>query len=286
MVNTMNSPSELEIVDQGRPAGLPVIFLHAFPLHSGMWDAQRAALEGRARFVAFNVRGMGKASAPGAAGFMLEHVVDDLFEVMDRLSIPAALLCGLSMGGYVALRAVERAPERVRGLLLCDTQSKADDDAAKLRRADAVRKVQSGGVAAYAEAFLPGALSPHTVAQQPGVVDDLRRMILESSPQAIVASLLALATRTDTTAALARIAVPTCVLVGEHDKITPPALAQELAGKIPGARSVVLPNAGHLSNLENPEAFNAELLQHIKLVTVAAQGGSAIHQNAESTRSA
>jgi pimeloyl-ACP methyl ester carboxylesterase len=250
-----------------------------------MWDAQRAALEGRARFVAFDVRGVGRASSQGSVGFMLEHVVDDLFEVMDRLSIPAAMLCGLSMGGYVALRAVERAPERVRGLLLCDTQSRADDDAAKLRRADAIRKVLRDGVAAYAEAFLPGALSPHTLAQHRDVVSDVRRMILASSPQAVVASLLALATRTDTTAALARIAVPTCVLVGEHDEVTPPAVALEMAGQIPGARSVVLPNAGHLSNLENPEAFNAQLLEQIKLVTVIAQGGSAIHQNAGAIRS-
>lgn len=278
MVNGMSPQPELGIDDHGPPEGLPVVFLHAFPLHSGMWDAQRKVLEGRARFVAFDVRGMGRASqAP--AGFMLEHVVDDLFEVMDRLSIPAALLCGLSMGGYVALRAAERAPERVRGLLLCDTQSKADDDAAKLRRADAVRTILRDGVAAYADAFLPAALSPHTLVHQPDVVAAARRMILENSPQAVIASLLALATRTDTTASLARIAVPTCVLVGEHDTITSPAVASELAARIPGARSVAIANAGHLSNLENPEAFNDQLLKHVKLVTVIAQGASTIHQS-------
>jgi 3-oxoadipate enol-lactonase len=258
----------IHLVDDGTQDLLPVVFLHAFPLHSGMWEAQREALRGKARFVSFDVRGLGKSPLTGAPA-MLEHIVDDLFSVLDHLRIESALLCGLSMGGYVALRAIERAPGRVRGLLLADTQATADSNEAKLKRAEGIRKVLTEGVPAYAEGFMRGALASRTLETRSDVVAHVKALIHDSSAEGIAAGLVALATRTDTTAALSRIHVPTRVLVGEYDTITPPTVARALADAIPGANMHMLPGAGHLGSLENPDAFNALLLQHVDRVSRA-----------------
>jgi 3-oxoadipate enol-lactonase len=257
----------IHVVDDGG-SQLPVVFMHAFPLNSTMWQAQREALRGHGRFIAFDVRGLGK-SPLGSTPCMLEHVVDDLLSVLDSLRIESALLCGISMGGYVALRAVERAPERVRGLLLANTQAAAESDEGKLKRADALRKLGREGLAAYAETWLRGALSARTMETRSDVVSHVRELIMQSSPAGVAACLLTLATRTDTSAALAKIQVPTRILVGEQDAITPPALARALCEKIAHANVHVLPGAGHLSALETPDAFNALLIQHIERVAHA-----------------
>jgi pimeloyl-ACP methyl ester carboxylesterase len=257
----------LRVIDEGDREQLPVVFLHAFPYHAGMWEGQRAALRGRARFVAYDARGMGP-QAVHAAPFMLEHMVDDLLALLDRRGIERCLLCGLSMGGYVALRAVERAPERVVGLMLCNTQAGSDSDEAKLGRAAGVRLLASQGLAAFGEAQLARQLSPHTVGHAPDLLARLRAQIAESSAEGVAGCLVALATRTDQHEMLASIRVPTLVVVGEHDAITPPAVARALAARIPGAALHVLPQAGHLSNLEAESAFNALLLALVAQLSV------------------
>jgi 3-oxoadipate enol-lactonase len=256
----------IHVVDDGGDQ-LPVLFLHAFPLHGGMWHAQREALRGHARFISFDVRGLGKSRARGAA--MFEHHVDDVLAVLDQVGVKEALLCGVSMGGYLALRTVERAPERVRGLLLADTHAGADSDEAKLKRAEGARKLMRDGVEAYAEGFMRSALSSRTVETRSDVVADVKRLILESAAEGIAAGLVALATRTDTSGSLTRIRVPTRVLVGDHDTITTPAMAHTLATAIPGANVHELHGSGHLSNLECPDAFNALLIQHVERVARA-----------------
>lgn len=243
----------------GRPDAVPVVFLHAFPLSSEMWAAQRDALAPMARTVAFDVRGLGR-SGLGPGAFMLEHVVDDLLALLDDLRVRRAILCGLSMGGYVALRAVERAPERVAGLLLADTRAEADGNEAKVKRAAALRAlVDERALPAYATGFLAGALSPATLAQQPALVARLRAWIEAQPVSGVRAALLALASRTDQTHALAGIRVPTRVVVGADDALTPPEVARALAAAIPGADVEEIPGAGHFSNLENPAAFDAAL---------------------------
>jgi 3-oxoadipate enol-lactonase len=253
--------SELEfpVVDDGGPGQLPIVFLHAFPYHSASWSEQRAVLRGRARFIAFDARGLG--ARPHAGAYMLEHTVDDLFRVLDSLSLQDCVLCGISMGGYAALRAVQRAPERVRGLLLANTQAGGDTDAAKLGRAEGLRGLHKQGKRAFADAQLQRQLSPHTLQHKPELLQRLHGMISDSSVEGIAASLVAIATRTDLSSALGEIRVPTRVVVGADDKITPPSAAQALASGIPGAELHVLEQAGHLSNVEAPEAFNRVLLE-------------------------
>jgi 3-oxoadipate enol-lactonase len=256
------------VVDEGDPSLPTVVFLHAFPYHAGMWRGQLEALRGQARCVAYDARGMG----PGATAsppFMLEHMVDDLLGLLDRLALSRVVLCGLSLGGYVALRAVQRAPERISGLLLADTQAGADSDEAKLARAQGLRALAEQGVSAFAAQQLTRQLSPHTRAERPELVAHLARLIEDSSAEGIAGNLVALSTRTDLRSALVSIHVPTSVVVGADDVITPPALVRTLSESIAGAQLFVLDRAGHLSNLEAGDEFNRVLLALLARVRAA-----------------
>ena len=245
--------TELDYDDTGTDA-TPVVLLHAFPLHRGMWEPQTPLARG-ARLIRYDLRGLGRTPL-GGPEVPFELHVEDLFALLDHLKLRSAVLCGLSLGGYIALRAVERSPERVRALILCDTKSEADDDEAKLKRANGVLAIKRDGLDRYAEGFLPMALAPGAAAKKPALADRVRELIAANSPDGVCAALLAIAGRTDTTASLAKVRVPTLVVVGEEDGLTPPSAARALAGAIAGAKLALIPEAGHLSNLENPYAFN------------------------------
>jgi pimeloyl-ACP methyl ester carboxylesterase len=197
----------------------------------------------------------------------MELLVDDLLTVLDALGLEKVILAGLSMGGYVLLRALERAPERFQAVVLADTRSAADDDAGKLARAATIRRVKEGGVEAFAEEFSAKLLGPTTLAREPALQGHVASMIRSSGELGICGALLALATRTDTTGALRSLKIPALILVGEEDQLTPPAASRTMAEAAPGARVVELPGAGHLSNLENPAAFNRALRSFLDEVT-------------------
>jgi len=253
-------------VEVSGPAGAPVLLLlHAFPLHGGMWAAQVDALSGAWRVVVPDFRGFGGfgGSDPGDGQYAIDFMVDDVLAVLDtkELGLRAGPIaaCGCSMGGYVLLRAVERAPERFRALVLADTKSGADDDAGKLKRFAAVRTIREKGVAAYAIAFAEAALGPTTRAKRTEVARRVVSMVRSSPMTGLVGAQLAMAARTDTTGALSGIAVPTLVVVGGEDPIIPPDVCREMAARIPGARLEVIPEAGHLPPMEASDAFNAAL---------------------------
>jgi pimeloyl-ACP methyl ester carboxylesterase len=242
-----------------RPA---LVLLHAFPLHGGMWEAQMNAPGDGWRVLAPDFRGFG-ASDAGQGQYAIDFLVDDLFALLDTPALGVAkrpvVACGLSMGGYVLLRAVEREPERFRALILADTRSAADDDQGKLKRLDAIRRIRKDGLAAFAKTFAEGALSPTTRSQRPEVGDAVIDMIMSNPTVGMIGAQLAMAARTDTTAALPGIAVPTLVVVGAEDALTPPELSRQMASQIRGAHLEVIPGAGHLPPLETPEAFNQAL---------------------------
>jgi len=248
---------ELSLRESGDPKGLPVVLLHAFPLSGAMWEPQIEALKNY-RVLVPDLRGFG--GTPLSAPWFVEHAVDDLFETLSRVGVEKAVLVGLSMGGYVALRAVEKNPARVKALVLCDTRAEADANENKIKRAGAVDFVRARGVAAFAAPFLNDALAPKTLSDKPKVVSFLRGIAEKSSPDAVMAALGALAARADMTAALPKMTVPTCVIVGAQDKITPLLLSETMRSRIPGAELHVIPDAGHFSNAENPDAFNARLV--------------------------
>jgi 3-oxoadipate enol-lactonase len=251
----------LAVRDSGDARALPVVLLHAFPMSSAMWAPQLDSLKSY-RVILPDFRGFGATAL--STPWFIEHAVDDLFETLTSIGVEKAVLVGLSMGGYVALRAVEKNPARVKGLVLCDTRAEADANENKIKRAAAVDFVRQRGVGPFLEPFLNDSLAPKTKTEKPKVVEFLRGVALKSSPDAVMAALAALASRGDMTAALSGIKVPTTVFVGSQDKITPLPLAEAMRARVPGAELHLIPDAGHFSNAENPEAFNERLVSFLK----------------------
>jgi 3-oxoadipate enol-lactonase len=250
-------------LDLGERSAIPIILIHGFPFSHEMWEPQIEALKDNFRVVAYDIRGLGKSDV-GDGQYTLEMFVDDLITLMDHLGLKRAVWCGLSMGGYIALRAMERNPERCCGLVLCDTTSIADSDEAKLRRASAIKTVKREGIKTYAAGVVKSLFATQTFVRRPIAVDITRRIVEANSPIGICGALLAMAARTDTTASLKRISVPTLILVGELDTITPPALAEQIHELIPESVLHLIPDAAHLSNLENSEEFNRLLLSFLR----------------------
>ncbi|MCI0707715.1 MAG: alpha/beta fold hydrolase [Ignavibacteriae bacterium] len=249
--------------ERGMPQGLPVVFIHGFPFDHTMWEPQMLALPNEYRAIAYDVRGHGESDVADGI-YSIEFFVDDLIALLDHLVLKQVVLCGLSMGGYIALRAAERHPDRVKGLILCDTRSEADPNEGRVKRSASIKAVKTNGVKAFADGFVKAVFTPQTFDKNPSAVEKIKQTIIANSPLGICGTLLALASRTDTTASLSNIKAPTLIMVGEHDALTPVAASQSMHEKIAGSELVVISNAAHMSNLENPDAFNSALLKFLK----------------------
>jgi 3-oxoadipate enol-lactonase len=254
-VNTVT----LNYTERGLPQGSPIVFIHGFPFNHSMWEPQMKALPNHFRAITYDVRGHGESDV-GDGQYSIEFFVDDLIALMNHLVIDRAVLCGLSMGGYIALRAIERRPERICGLILCDTRSEADSDEGKVKRSATIQSVKTKGVAPFAEEFVKLVCAAETFDTNPPLIALVKGMIEANPPLGICGTALALAARTDTTKGLASIKVPTLIIVGEHDKLTPPDAAQAMQNKIAGSELQIIPHAAHLSNLENSVEFNKRLV--------------------------
>ncbi|BAS27204.1 alpha/beta hydrolase [Limnochorda pilosa] len=235
------------------------VFLHAFPLQKAMWEPVLEALEGRARAVALDLPGFGSSASLPAEPTM-DAYADATAGFLDALGIGQAILCGLSMGGYLAFALWRRHRERVAGLVLADTRAGADTAQARQGRYDLVARLELQGARAAAEQFLPNLVGPTTRGRRPELLEHLEGWILANSPQGMAAAARAMAERPDSTDLLAGIDVPALVVVGEEDGLTPPEEAERMAGAIPGATLARIPQAGHLSALEQPGPFNSVLI--------------------------
>lgn len=262
MKTTVNG-NTLHFVEIGPPSGTPVIFIHGFPFSHEMWRPQLETLPPNVRAIAYDVRGHG-ASDVGDGQYTIELYVDDLIGLMDALGIDWAVLCGLSMGGYIALRTVERHHDRVSGLVLADTKSEADGNEAKVKRTASLKFLKSEGAAAFADNFVKAVFWEESFVRSPQAVQRIKTIIAANSVLGIGGALLALAARTDTTGILPSINVPTLILAGEHDALTPVDLAKAMNEKIKESELHLLPESGHMSNMENPAAFNEALWAFLK----------------------
>ena len=249
--------AELHYDVRGR--GPAILFFHGFPLDLTMWDGQAAALVPTHTVIRFDARGFG-LSPVGDGLLTMERIADDGARLLDHLGLGQAVVGGCSMGGYAAFAMARRHPSRLRGLVLQDTRAAADTPESRNNRALQAEKVLKEGASAAAEALLPKLLGETTRRTRPEVVARVRERILTTSPRGIADALAGLAARADSTPTLREIRVPTLVLCGAEDVLTPPAEAEAMAAAIAGARLAIVPEAGHLANLENPDAFNAVLL--------------------------
>jgi len=247
-------------LDEGASTGMPLIFIHGFPFNKEMWSTQLTALSDSHRCIAYDVRGHGDSEA-GAAQFGIPQFADDLFSFMDALKIDKAVIVGLSMGGYIALHAIKKNPARIAGLLLCDTQCAADTQEGRDKRRKTIAFIQKNGLEVYAEESLKNLFAPGSFQSNKEEVLFIKNTILKTRPENICFTLQALADRTQTCSSLEQIEVPVLILVGKEDKITTPEVAEKMHSLISNSELQIIENAGHLSNLENPERFN----EHAKL---------------------
>jgi pimeloyl-ACP methyl ester carboxylesterase len=246
--------TELHYRDSGTSKDV-VLLLHAFPLHSGMWSRQLAALEKRHRVVAPDYRGLGKSNVPPEASTM-ELLAQDVRALLQHLRIERAGVAGLSMGGYLAFELYRQAPGLFRGLALCDTKASADTDEGKANREKFARTAIERGTTWVADEMVPKLLRPQP---DPDVMKEVRSLISQGTPAGVAAAQRGMARRPDSTPTLATIACPVLVVTGEQDTLIPPGESGKMASAVKGAKLVKIPKAGHLPNLENPDAFNAAL---------------------------
>lgn len=239
--------------DQG--TGLPIVFLHAFPLNRTMWAAQEQALSLQFRVITIDLRGHGESDAP-LWRYTLDQSADDVEALLDHLSIRQALFVGLSMGGYILFALYRKYSARVKGMVLADTRAQADTDEGKAGRFQMAQTVYKQGPSAIADLMIPKLLSPATIQNRLEIVQNVRRMIEGNQISGIAGDLMAMAERPDSVPLLKKITCPTQIIVGDLDQPTPPSDARLMAEQIPSARLALIPNAAHLANLEQPAAFN------------------------------
>ena len=236
----------------------PVVLLHAFPLNRKMWAPQVEDLAGTRRIITPDYPGFGSSPRPYAQPDV-RYYAEQVQELLDRLALESVVLGGLSMGGYVAFACLTLFPERISALVLANTRPDPDSEDVKEMRRETARRVAEEGVEVLPKLQMERLLAPGTLENEEDVVETVRTMILESSPDGVVAALGAMRERPDSTNLLSKINVPTLVLGGAEDALSTPEVMGEMAGKIPNSRHLTLEGAGHLSNLEAPKEFNAAL---------------------------
>lgn len=251
--------------DEG-PDGTPVIiFIHGFPFTKAMWNKQTEVLKGNYRVIAYDIRGFGGSDA-GKDDFSIDLFVNDLLGLMDALKIEKAIVCGLSMGGYIALNAIENYPERFSALILSDTTCTVDSAEAKEKRMNTIESIKQTGVEKYADESIKKLFAPESFTTKEIEIATAREMIVKTSEQSLFNTLHALADRKETCNKLPEINVPVLILVGKEDVITPPDAARFMHEKIKHSKLYIIGHAGHLSNMENPLEFNDHLKKFIESV--------------------
>ena len=262
-VNAQINGINLAYSDQGR--GMPLVFLHAFPFNRTMWEPQLTALSSRFRVVTVDLRGHGESDAP-LWRYTLDLFADDVSGLLDHLSIQQAVLIGLSMGGYLIFSFYRRYADRVKGLVLADTRAEPDSPEQTAWRFRLAQRVYQEGAGAVAAEMLPKLLAPTSYQTNPALVQKVRAIMVDSQISGIVGDLMAISERSDAVPLLSTITCPTLVLVGEMDALTTPAENKRIADGISGARFQIIPSAGHLSNLEQPEVFSEAVRSFLETI--------------------
>jgi 3-oxoadipate enol-lactonase len=250
---------QLSVTEQGR-GGVPLVLLHAFPVDRRMWEAQAADLSDRFRVITPDFRGFGQSPNPAGA-FTIDTLADDVHALLRAMHAAPAVVAGCSMGGYVALALAARYPADLNGLILVDTKAEADTPEAKQGRQKLIDLATTAGAKAVADQMLPKLVAQAVLTHRPHVAATLRAMMEACPPDTIAHALVALRDRPDRSGELASIKVPTLILVGEQDQPTPPHAAEAMHAKIAGSMLTIVPGAGHLTPVEQPEFVTRAIRQ-------------------------
>ena len=250
--------NDIEIAYDDDGSGPAIMFVHGYPFNRTMWNEQVAVLRDSHRVIRLDLSGQGESEVPDGPATM-NSMARDIASLMDQLEVSRAVIAGLSMGGYVCLAFYHLFPSRVEKLILADTRAQADTEEGRKVRAEQSQTILAEGMAGIVDTMLPKLLAPETVRERPEVVKRVRTMMLQTKPEGAAAALGAMAKREDHTERLSQIKVPTLILVGREDAITPVADSEKMHAAIDGSQLVVIEHAGHVSNIEQPEQFNRAL---------------------------
>jgi 3-oxoadipate enol-lactonase len=258
---------EIEIAFTESGQGRPVVLLHGYPFDKSMWTEQLEAIEAAgSRALAPDLRGLGETKSPSEVATM-DDMARDVVAMLDQSGIENAVVCGLSMGGYVAFELVHLFPSRISGLVLAGTRAPADNEQEKAGREQQVQTMLRAGMVPISIATLPKLLAPRTLAEKPHVVKEVRRMITQTDPKGAAAAQRGMAVRRDYSEDLPKIDVPTLIIVGREDSIRPVSDAEFMHRGIRNSRLEVIDDAAHMTNMEQPEIFNRALLGFLNELT-------------------
>ncbi len=264
-----SSTSKLKIIngatisfdDFGR-GETPIIFIHGFPFDKSSWQAQMDFLGKTNRVIAYDIRGFGK-STTGNETISIGLFADDLIKLMDALEIKKAIVCGLSMGGYILQNAVQHYPERFKAIILSDTQCIADSVEAKEKRMQTIIKIKVDGLKEFANGFIQNIFCEESKNNKKELVESIKNIILNTSSQTITDTLMALAQRSETCSTLLQINLPVLLLCGSEDKVTPAEQAEFMHKNINNSTLKIINDAGHMANIEQPVLFNKHVIEFI-----------------------
>ncbi len=240
-----------------------VLLLHAFPLSSEMWDTQLSMFE-KQGIPALAPDVFGVEGSPEKKSWTFTDYVVETDLLLSSLDIGRVTVVGLSMGGYQAFELWRTFPEKVASLVLCDTKAEHDNEGALAGRRDFIRAVKTGGAQEAIERMLPNVFASDTYLSGTDAVESFKKIVNKQPGEVIAATMQAIASRVDSCDSLETINCPVTFITGKEDKLTPPTLAEAMQRNVPGSVLHIIPKAGHISNMEQPDVFNDLLLDHLE----------------------
>ncbi len=236
-----------------------LVLLHAFPLGAGMWEPQMRSVPEGWRLITPDLRGFGGTTDPDSSSPSIDDYAQDVIDLLSEMGVTRAVIGGCSMGGYATFAVVRKAPDLVEGLVLADTRAGADSPEGRANRRTMLALVDREGPSGVAREMMNGLVGATTREADPTVESTVRRFIKQQSPHAIRGAIVRMMDRPDSTPLLGVLTMPALVVVGEEDTLTPVEESRKMVEAMPAATLDIIPKAGHLSNLEQPERFNAAL---------------------------
>jgi proline-specific peptidase len=255
----------LDIQLYGDDSNQSIVFIHGFPYDNTLWKNTIEKLQQEFYCITYDIRGFGNSEI-NSGQYTMESYVEDLENIIETLKLEEPILCGFSMGGYIALRANEKQPEKFKALILANTTTSSDNDEGKLKRAGAISSIDKNGIEPFLEKFFSVAFSEEFTQNQPQKLQELQDKITSFNPIGIKGGLLAMVSRTDTTQSLKKIDIPVLLISGEKDKVIPPDIMKKMAENIKNSTLVCLEGSGHMSMVEKPDQFNNTIKEFLETV--------------------
>ncbi|HEY7751029.1 MAG TPA: alpha/beta hydrolase [Ignavibacteriaceae bacterium] len=257
--------NNLFVVTSGEEKNPPILFVHGFPFNHEMWEAQIAVLNKNYFCVTYDIRGLGK-SDPGDGQFTMDIFADDLNSIIEHLKLNRPIVCGLSMGGYILLHAIGKMQGKLKALILCDTKPSADDNDTKLKRFNAIKRINQGDFNAFITEFVSNCFYEEFISGKKAEFEKVLNRSKQNNPIGVKGCLLAMAARLDTTDILSKIKIPTLIICGTEDKLSPPDVMMAMSDKINGSEFQLIDSAGHMSPIEKPKIVNDAIRNFLKKI--------------------